>query len=89
MSKKSKTWYRQCRYEQVYPNEQGGRSWDVSWIPESLAKVGQVIYFGEKRDEVAKEDLYRVILVGDNRRSHAEASKREQDHKHQRKASDV
>lgn len=69
MSKKSsQKFFRQCRYERAFPvNGKGG--WDECWIEEKLAKVGKLIYLGEKRDSVPDAEKFRIITVGDTRRS--------------------
>ena len=86
MSKK--VFYRQCRYESL-----DGKHWDVSWLPEDLAKVGKLIYFGEKRDPsvpfLEDSETFRVVMVGDRRRDQAAAQVHARDHKNQRKASDI
>lgn len=83
------TYYRQCGYQQAHPNEEGGRKFDVAWLPEKLAKVGQIIYFGDKRDGVPREDLYQVTWVGDNRRDISWLREKQNADKHQREKSDV
>lgn len=86
----SKTvYYRQCGYTQVRPLEGRGRKVNVAWLPEQLAKVGQVIYLGAKREAVPPDELYRVTWVGDNRRSAEWLVTKQNDDKHQREASDV
>jgi len=82
-------YYRQCRYEQKHPDKKRGKRWDVAWIPEKFAKIGRTIYFGEKRKDVPKEELYVVILVGDNRRSAEWLHGKQNADKKQRKASDI
>lgn len=83
------TYYRQCGYEQAFPPEGQGRKFDVAWIPEKLAKVGQVIYFGDKREDIAREELYRVTWAGDNRRDLSWLREKQNADKHQREKSDV
>lgn len=87
MSKK--IFYRQCRFEQAYPANGKGKRYDVSWLPEAQAKVGNTIYFGERREDVDSEDLYTVTMVGDNRRSAEWLHEKRSDDKKQREASDV
>jgi hypothetical protein len=76
-------WYRQCTYETTTKD---GKKLGTSWIPEKLAKVGKVIYFGKKTD-TAKE-LWVVTSVG-SRRCESYLVARMMDHKHQRKVSDI
>lgn len=80
--------YRQCGYEQEFPLEGEGTKFDVYWIPENLAKVGQIVYFGEKR-KPAREELYCIKWVGDNRRSAEWLHDKQQADRNQRKASDI
>jgi hypothetical protein len=84
-----KVYYRQCGYEQARPAPDRGRRFDVAWLPEQLAKVGQIVYFGPKSDSVPPEALYRVTWVGDNRRSAEWLTAKRNADKHQRDASDV
>jgi len=86
---RSETFYRQCRYEQAFPLEGEGTKIGVSWIPESLAKMGRHIYFGEKLDDVPRELLYKVTMVGDNRRDGSWLRKKQNADKKQRQASDI
>jgi hypothetical protein len=82
-------YYRQCGYEQARPPEGCGRKFNVAWLPEQLARVGQVIYLGAKRKTVAPDELYRVTWVGDNRRSAEWLTTKRNADKRQREASDV
>ena len=84
-----KVYYRQCGYEQARPPEGGGKKFDVSWFPEKLAKVGQIVYFGEKRDDVPPEELYTITWVGDNRRDAEWMNFKRNADSHQRETSDV
>ncbi len=59
MSKKDH-WYRQCTYE---TQTEQGKKVDVSWIPETLAKVGKKIYFGKKTDSPG--ELWEITSVGE------------------------
>lgn len=56
--------FRQCRYTRL-----DGSAWDESWIPESLAKVGRLIHFGDA------SKMFRVVSVGSRRRTRAEMHK--------------
>jgi hypothetical protein len=78
-----KQFYRQCRIVQVPP----GSEKDTVWIPEKLAKVGKLIYLGEKRPPPLSE-LYRVTNVYERRSAGWLCFKKSAD-KHQRRASDV
>lgn len=78
MSKKE-VWYKQCRYERT-----DGTGWDVAWIPEGLAKMGKIIYLTESPDV-----LYRITVVGTNRRSQAEAHVKERAQRNYFKTTDI
>ena len=86
---KKEAMYRQCRYEQLVASASGGKKYDVAWIPEGLAKVGKVIYFGEKRPEVPRDELWVITEVGDNRRNASWLHEKRNADKKQREASDV
>jgi hypothetical protein len=62
---KKEVWYRQCRMEREHDL---GTSWDIAWIPETLAKVGKLVYLTESPDLI-----YTITSVGTSRRSQAEA----------------
>lgn len=87
--KSSQIFYRQCRYEQKYENENGGKKWDVAWLPEGRARVGNTIYFGKRRDNVERHEYYVVTEVGDTRRSAEWLHMKQNADKKQREASDV
>lgn len=84
-----KAFYQQCGYEQAHLNEGGGRKFDVAWLPEKLAKVGQVFYLGKKRDDVQREEVWRITWVGENKRDLSWLRDKQGADKHQREASDV
>jgi len=84
----SQIFYRQCRYESAFP-EGGTTQWDESWIPEKLAKVGKLIYFSERKFGVPPEKKFRIISVGDRRRSAEWLHKNENASRHHRDVSDV
>ena len=66
----SEKFFRQCRYQQAFPpNGEGNESWNECWIEEKFAKLGKLIYIGEKRDSVPDAEKFRIITVGDTRRS--------------------
>lgn len=89
MSKKSgQVFYRQCRYEQRY-EDNNGKKWDVAWLPEARARVGNTIYFGKKRDNVERHEYYVVVEVGDTRRSAEWLNAKHNADKKQREASDI
>jgi len=79
---KKEVWYRQCRFE--IRRDNGNSCWDVAWIPENLAKVGQLIYLTE-----APDDVYTVTLVGTHRRSQAEANMKEKVARNYFKTTDI
>lgn len=85
----AKRFYQQCGYEQAHLNEGGGRKFDVAWLPEKLAKVGKVIYFGKKREVATQEELYRITWVGERRRDLSWLREKQNADKHQREKSDV
>lgn len=85
--KASEKFYRQCQYERPLPC--GGKKFDVAWLPEKLAKVGKTIYFGEKRDDVAPDEFWTVVSVGDNRRSGEFLTFKHNADAHQREHSDA
>jgi len=82
MSKKEH-YYKQCVYET--PTEQGVKR-DTAWIPENLAKVGKLIYFGEKRDN--PEELWTVVSVG-NRMRESVLKKKEKTNRKYRESTDI
>ena len=92
MAKKD-PWYRQCCYE-TDPDESGKQKRGVSWIPEKFAKVGQVIYFGEKKrvnDTVTSgkpREMWTVTEVWGRARESFVVEHR-LDYKHQRQMSDI
>lgn len=75
-------WYRQCNLEKKLPN---GTLNQVSYIPEQFAKLGK--YLKLKEGELW-ENGWMVVCVG-GRQSRQERIDRGNDHKKQRKASDV
>lgn len=81
---KADRWYRQCKYKSVDPPLRVG----VAWIPESLAKQGQIIYFGKKAELGEKRELWRVIEVWGRERE-AYLAEHAMAYKHQREQSDV
>lgn len=78
---KKEVWYRQCRMEREHDL---GKSWDVAWIPEALAKVGKLVYLTEAPDEI-----YTITSVGTNRRSQAEAHMKEKVARNYFKTTDI
>jgi hypothetical protein len=74
---------RQCKYQTVGPLP---RKIGVSWIPETLARVGKCIYFGKKTD--APEELWEITEVG-ARKPVSWLVAHQMDWKHQREVSDV
>lgn len=71
--------YRQCELHR-------GPWRTYSWLPEKFAKKGRYV---KLKDQGAWQDGWQVKAVGSMRRSEAEALERSQDHKHQRRASDI
>jgi hypothetical protein len=84
----SEIYYRQCGFKQVFPPGAGAR-FDVAWLPEKLAKVGEIFYLGKKREDVPPEEKWVVTWAGDNRRSLSELVDKQNADKHQREKSDV
>jgi hypothetical protein len=76
-------YYRQCQF--TSPTQNGYRQ-SVAWIPEHLAVVGKMIYFGKKTDK--PERLWEVKSVG-GRMSEDYLRERERDYLTQRQASDI
>lgn len=58
----------------------------VSWLPEVYAHVGDIV---ELEINGKWENGWKVLNVSKNRMSGEEVSKQSQEHKHQRKASDI
>lgn len=85
----AKDFYHQCGYEQAHPNENGGRKFDVSWLPEKLAKVGQIFYLGKRRDDVTREEMWRITWISDTKRDLSWLREKQNADKHQREKSDV
>jgi len=71
---KDKDNHNQCKLKR-------GKWFTYSWIPSKFAKIGKIV-------KLRGEDGWEVIEVYGKSNS-KEVNKRSQDHKHQRKASDV
>ena len=82
-------YYRQCGYEQACPPEGRGRKFDVAYLPEKLAKVGQVFYLGKKRKDVRPEEKWQVTWVSDVRRTAEWINFKRNADQQQRKTSDA
>lgn len=89
-------YYRQCKLskkDRKYSNYPRANSYDVveifltSWIPEQFAYIGNYIKVLNK-DSLQWEDGWQVVEIG-IRAPEDEVLERNQDYKHQRKASDI
>lgn len=84
MGKKREKFYRQC--ELARPSELG-RELMTSWIPEKIAKVGNVVRLKDEDGEWTEG--WEVLVAYDVRMAYSYLKKRDRDHVNQRKASDV
>ena len=84
LNKNDKTFFKQCHFSTKTEN---GTKEHVAWIPERLARVGGVVYFGNKSDN--PDTLWEVISVGDTKKDGKYLSDHERDYKTQRQASDI
>ena len=83
-STKKQTWYRQCTFT---AETEGGTRQHTAWIPESFAVLGKSVYFGKKTNN--PEPHWKVISVGDMRKSGDYIGAHERDYLKQRAASDI
>lgn len=72
-------YYRQCILKKTNQTQ-------VAWLPEMFCKLYTYVEL-----EINKkwEDGWKIIQVGTRRMSGSEVSEQSQEHKHQRKASDI
>lgn len=83
MGKHDDPWYRQCRFE---CQTDRGKKIDTAWIPEESARIGNKIFINE---DWADQDLVWTITHVFARQPKSWVVLHRQDHKHQRKASDI
>jgi len=79
---KQDPWYHQCRFRSV---SNGPNKIAVAWIHERGAKVGRRMKFLDHRDP---DIVWEVLEVWERARK-STVLERQQDYRHQRKASDI